>query len=171
MTKTRNTRKEVMCKIVILVVTCFTCLSAHDAAFGFVANECVTRLIEGVDPQFRVSPAQAKKTCEAIALRITKLSKQAVGKWQFKVAKGKINMMVLSADGTAHVRCYNFVTNQMEDLVKKWAFENPYGTVGEECLELDGESMGSVKFSGTNTMIITSQPATATMVDRWKRVK
>ena len=170
MTKTINTRNEVMCKIVIFVVSCFYCISARNVAFGFDANECASRLSEGVDPQFRVSPVQAKTTCDAISSRITKLSTQIIGKWQHKAAKGKIETMVFSSDGTTRVHGYFYDTRQMKDIVKKWAFENPYGTVGEEILQFDGEYEGSVKFSDT-TMTITTQPASATNVEFWKRVK
>jgi hypothetical protein len=159
-----------ICKIVIFVVSCFVCFFAHDAAFGFNKNECVSRLVKEIDPPYRLSPKQATERCDAIAHRIAKLSKQIIGKWQHRVFKGKIETMDITADGTAKINRYFYDTRQLRDVVKKWAFENPYGTVGEEILQFNGEYEGSVKFSGT-TMTITSQPATATIVERWTRVR
>lgn len=75
--------------------------------------------------------------------------------------------MEISVDGTARSYRYNFGTRTMEDVGEKWAIVNPYGTLGEESLKFNEGFLWSVKFSGA-TMIITSQPASALIVERWK---
>lgn len=163
-----KTSRVPMRRIVVFVISCFACFFVHEAAFGFSTNECVSHLSKDIDPPYRLSTVQATARCYAIARRIAKLSRQICGKWQRKGHNGQIETMVISSDGTARIHCYDFGTRQMRDVVQKWAFENPYGTLGEESLQFDEGTLSSVKFSGA-TMTITSQPATATIVERWTR--
>jgi hypothetical protein len=139
-------------------------------ASGFSREDCISNLTKEVDPPYRLSPVQATRRCNEIALRVAKLSKQVVGKWQRRGPKGKIETMEIYADGTARSHRYKFDTQKMEDFVEQWAVVNPYGTIGEEKFELPEGLLWSVKFLGA-TMIIESQPADALIVERWKRMK
>jgi hypothetical protein len=158
--------------VIALVASCAAVGIAQEKprASGFSREECIAHLTKEVDPPYRLSPAQAARRCNEIALRIAKRSKQIVGKWQRTGPKGKIETMEISADGTARSHRYNFGTQRMGDSVEQWAVVNPYGTLGEEKLEFSEGLLWSMKFSGA-TMIIESQPATALIVERWKRMK
>ncbi len=170
-TEAKPHRCGLMCWITVFVISCVPCVFLHETALGFNTNECVLQLTKEVDPQYRLSQAQATARCDAIARRIDKLSKQIVGKWQHR-ENGQMETMVISADGTARIHRYYYDTGQMRNVVEKWSIDNPYGTIGDESLKFEEDGFGwrSVKFTG-NTMTITSQPATATIVERWTRLR
>ncbi len=156
--------------IALLAIICSACIISNTAAFGFNKDECISRLSKETDPPFLLSPDQAAARCNDIELRIAKLSKQILGKWHRKGPKGTVETMNITADGVAKIRRFNYADNKLEDVVRKWAIENPYGTPGKESLQFDDSWLSSLKLSA-NTMIITSQPASATIVERWKRSK
>lgn len=102
-----KTRRVLMRWIMLTLAGCLLCPLFNGAALGFTKNECVSRLTKEVDPQFRLSPAQAAARCDEISLRIAKLTKHIIGKWQRKGPKGKIETMEISADGTGRIHQYN----------------------------------------------------------------
>jgi len=168
-TEAKPHRGGLMRWVTVFVISCVPCVFVHETALGFNTNECVLRLTKEVDPPYRLSQAQATARCDAIARRIDKLSKQIVGKWQHRV-NGQMETMIISADGTARIHRYYYDTGQMRDVVEKWSIDNPYGTIGAEGVQFGESYFWQVKFT-VNTMILTSQPASATIVERWTRLR
>lgn len=129
---------------------------------SFSKAECISRLTKEVDAPYRLSLVKATVRCNAIEKRINLLSKQILGKWQSR-SEGRTVTLEFFADGTAK-RYFGSGSN-----MEKWAIVNPYGTLGEESLQFDDSYLSAIKFSGS-MMIITSQPASATIVERWERI-
>jgi serine/threonine protein kinase len=130
----------------------------------FSKAECISHLTsKDIIPQYRLSLVKATALCNAIEERINLLSKQILGKWQ-SISEGKTVTLQFFADGTAK---RDFGT---ESSVEKWAIVNPYSTLGAESIQFDDSYLSQIKFSGS-MMIITSQPATEEIIERWERVE
>jgi hypothetical protein len=142
---------------------------ANSASAQFTLNDCVKHLSHDVDAKFRKSEAEAHARCTIIASRLDIISKTILGTWTMRDDKGHLLRMRFLPDGTLLNHTFNYGSRQMEDRTDKWYADNPYGTVGAEGVELDGTHT-SVEFKG-RAMILTSQPASATIVDRWTRVR
>lgn len=136
----------------------------------FSESECVLRWTKEVDAPFRLKRATAIKRCKAIALRINTLSKQILGKWQLTGSKERKETLEFFADRTSRRDWYDSATRKSGSVEEVWAIVNPYGTLGSEVIQFNDGYVSAIKFSGS-TMTITSQPASATIVERWKRIK
>ena len=115
------------------------CRNGHGAG-KVLQISAFSRLTKEVDPQYRLSPAQAAIRCNQIALRVAKLSKLAVG----NDSGERTETIEIYADGTS-------------------AIDNPYGTGGAESLVFSDGVIRVVKFL-VASMVITYQPASVTIV-------
>lgn len=158
---------KIIISIIALMFFSALVVTAQDR---FSESQCVSRWTKEVDPPFRLKQANAIKRCNTIALRIKSLSKQILGKWQLIGSKGRKETLEFSADGTSRRYWYDSPTRKSGSVEEVWAIVNPYGTFGAESLQFDDGYLSAIKFSGS-TMTITSQPASATIVERWKRIK
>lgn len=177
--KTRAHQRETVGTVELHKDASTTSESQNSSPSGFSRSECVAHLTsKEISPQYRLTLAQAAARCDQIVLRIDKLSRQIVGKWQRRGAKGGIETIEISAGGKVRSHRYNFGSGKMEDAVEEWSIENPAGTPGQEQVQfgslrfVGGEATiwWSLKFSGA-TMILETQPASAPIVERWTRAK
>ena len=146
-------------------------INGSHAAMAFTVSDCVTHLSSpDIIPKFRLTQTKAMARCTIIQNRITRLSARMIGSWTRRDDVGHRLSMAFSPDGTAHVRWWNFGSRRLVNDVQKWAIENPYGTVGQEGLELNDGTFTAVAFSG-RTITLTSRPADSDIVERWTRVK
>jgi hypothetical protein len=95
------------------------------------------------------------------------IRKKMIGTWEMK-DEGHLLRMQLHPDGVVNYHYFNFGTRAMADRNGQWSVEkdipgDPDGTP----VMFDGSAEG-VKFSG-RTMILTRQPASATIVEHWHR--
>lgn len=133
------------------------------SAQTFSKAECISRLNKEVDRPFRLSLHKATARCNAIQKRVDLLSRQILGQWQTRL-EGRTVTLQFFPDGTAK---RNFGTGNSQ---QTWAIVNPYGTVGAESIQFDDGYLSAIKISGS-MMTITSQPASHTWTESWRRIK
>lgn len=151
-----------------LVPLIFVCAQIPVSAQTFSKAECVSRMNKEVDAPYRLSLAKATARCNAIDTRIKLLQKQILGKWKLSYSNDdslKGISLIFFPNGTVQRNL------GARGLTKTWTIDNPYGTLGEEVIQFGDESwVSSIKIQGT-TMTITSQPASFTTIERYKKIK
>jgi|SRR5579863_2121799 len=140
-------------------------------ATAFTISDCVAHLSSrDIIPSFRLTPAAAAKRCTIIQNRVTKLSARMIGSWTRRDEMGHQLVMVFAPDGTVRQPKSDDLSFGWKKETRSWAVENPYGTVGQEGLEIDNGTFIVVTFS-SQTMILTAHPASSDIVERWKRAR
>lgn len=139
------------------------------SAQTFSKAECVSGLTnKDVLPRYRLSLAKATARCNALEARIKILQKQILGKWKLIYSNDdslRGTSLSFFANGTVQ---RNIGTQRMTET---WVIENPYGTLGAEVIRFGDQSwVSSIKILGT-TMTITSQPASFTTIERYRKIK
>lgn len=133
----------------------------HPAVAAFSVSECAARLSStDILPKYRLTHQAAVARCTAAAVRVARISKMVVGTWTRTDERGRHLRMQFLPDGTLRVHSFDYGMKTMQDRVTTWS-------VDENNFMLDNIAT-EAKFTG-RLMILTSQPASATIVERWTR--